>query len=295
MAGRAQDAHRLDGRAAAPARTPASPSPSQPDPAWKWTVSTVRSWRATAASASSSRVEVDPELGRARTAVLELLAVARAGPRVDPDADARARRPPAVPLDLADGVEVQVDRVREQDVEVALGDVRAGVADLVGLPAAFERADDLAGRAGVDADALRGARRSEPADDPEDLGHRVGLEREPEAKVQAGTVPARPGTGGRSRHTGRGRRRTAACRGGAPAPRRPRRRSSAGRQRASSPGRLHHGAVVNDARPTVRPAGSGLPRRRRPGDRADAATTRRSRRWRLRTPRDCGPRARDSR
>ena len=73
--------------------------------------------------------------------------------------------------------------MREQDVEVALGDVRAGVADLGRLPAALERAEDLAGRAGVDPDALRGAGRAETADDLEDLGHRVGLEREPEAEV----------------------------------------------------------------------------------------------------------------
>ena len=42
--------------------------------------------------------------------------------------------------------------VLEEHVEIALGHVGAGVADLVGTPAALERAEHLARRAGVDAD-----------------------------------------------------------------------------------------------------------------------------------------------
>ena len=79
-----------------------------------------------------------------------------------------------------------MDAAGEQDVEVALGDVRAGVADLVGAPAALDGALHLARRAGIDADALRGARRAESAKDLEDLGERVGLEREAEPERQPG-------------------------------------------------------------------------------------------------------------
>jgi hypothetical protein len=83
-------------------------------------VSTARSWRATAASASSKRFQVDAEFRRPLTAVLEMRGVARAAARVDADPDAGPGGPPAVSLDLADGVEVQVDVVHEQDVEVTL-------------------------------------------------------------------------------------------------------------------------------------------------------------------------------
>ena len=61
-----------------------------------------------------------------------------------------------------------------------------GVADLVGPPAAVEGALHLARRAGVDADALRRTGRAEPAEDLEDLGQRVGLEREADAERQPG-------------------------------------------------------------------------------------------------------------
>ena len=101
-----------------------------------------------------------------------------------------------------------MDAVREQDVEVALGHVRAGVADLVRAPAARQRALDLAGRAGVDADALRGAGRAEPAEDLEDLGAWVRLEREPDDGTGARSGRALPGARGRSRRTGSGRRRS---------------------------------------------------------------------------------------
>ena len=131
-------------------------------------------------------LEADPELRRPVAGVLEMLVVAGAGSRVDPDPDRRPRRPPAVALDLADRVEVEVDAAGEEDVEVAFGDVRAGVADLVGPPAALDRALDLARRAGIDADALRRSGRAEAAEDLEDLGERVGLEREPDPERQPG-------------------------------------------------------------------------------------------------------------
>ena len=73
-----------------------------------------------------------------------------------------------------------MDAAGEEDVEVAFGDVRAGVADLIGPPAAFQRALHLARRAGIDPDALGCSRRAEPAEDLEDLGKRVGLECEPD-------------------------------------------------------------------------------------------------------------------
>ena len=103
-------------------------------------------------------LEADPELGRPVSGVLEVLVVAGADPRIDPDPDRRPGRSPAVALDLADRVEVEVDAAGEQDVEVALGDVRAGVADLVGAPAALDGALHLARRAGIDPDALRASR-----------------------------------------------------------------------------------------------------------------------------------------
>ena len=154
----------------------------------------------------------DAELGRPVARVGELLRVARPGAGVDADPDRAARRPPPDPLDLADGVEVEPDRVREQDVEVALGDVGAGVADLVGLPAVGEGVQDLAGRAGVDADAAGLAGPPEAAQDREDPRVGVGLEREPDDGTGRRPGRARPGARGRSRRGGRGRRRTAASR-----------------------------------------------------------------------------------
>ena len=68
-----------------------------------------------------------------------------------------------------------MDPVREQDVEVPFGDVRAGVADLVGAPAALERAQDLARRTGIDADAVRRAGRAERAEDPRTSGRGLAL------------------------------------------------------------------------------------------------------------------------
>jgi hypothetical protein len=89
-------------------------------------------------------VFVDPELRGTVAAVGEARVVARAGRRVDAQPDRPSGRPPPDPFDLADGVEVEVDRQREDRVEVALREVRAGVADLLWRPAALDRAGDLA-------------------------------------------------------------------------------------------------------------------------------------------------------
>jgi len=124
---------------------------------------------------------VDAELRRPGAAVGELVVVAGAGRRVDPDPEgsrprlvrAPRREPPSDPFELADRVEVQVERMGQDDVEIALGDVRAGVADLLGRPAALERAEDLARRAGVDPD--------QAAEGRQDLRIGVCLEREADA------------------------------------------------------------------------------------------------------------------
>ena len=112
--------------ASAPSKA-ANPSASQPKPAWKWSVSTTRSCRRAAASASSSRSAVMPSFVGARAGICQPFVVAGADHGVDAQADGRARRSPADPLDLADGVEVEVHACAEDDVEVALRAVRAGV------------------------------------------------------------------------------------------------------------------------------------------------------------------------
>ena len=98
---------------------------------------------------------VDAELGRSAAAVERLVVAApgRAGARVDAQADRRPRRAPPEAADLAEQVEVHVHAVREDHVEVALGDVGARVADLVGVPAVSEAVQQLAGGAHVEADA----------------------------------------------------------------------------------------------------------------------------------------------
>ena len=96
----------------------------------------------------------DAELRRARAGIGQTLVVAGTDHGVDAQADGRARRSPADPLDLADRVEVEMHAGAEDDVEVALRAVRAGVRDLGGRPAVGDGVLDLAGRAGVDADRL---------------------------------------------------------------------------------------------------------------------------------------------
>lgn len=52
-------------------------------------------------------------------------------PRVEPQADLAARRQPAQPLDLAHEVQIEPHPgVAQQRTEVAVGEVRAGMADL---------------------------------------------------------------------------------------------------------------------------------------------------------------------
>ena len=119
----------------------------------------------------------------------------------------------------------------QQDVEVTLGDVRAGVADLVGTPAAGQRPLHLARRAGIDPDALRDSRprpgRGRPRG-PRGAGW-------PSSRTGRGTGARSrrgpPGAIGRSPRTGSGRTRTAASRARARASRRPGRRSAADRRR----------------------------------------------------------------
>ena len=125
-------------------------------------------------------VLVDPELRRPLAAVGEAGVVARAGSRVDPEPDRPSRIAPPDALDLADRIEIEVDRRRKQDIEVPLRDIRAGEADRVGRPAALEGSCDLARRARVDPD--------ETAQHLEDTGVRVGLEREPEPMKEACAV-----------------------------------------------------------------------------------------------------------
>ena len=108
------------------ARTRRGRRPASPNPAWKWTVSIARSWRARRRDRVVEPLEArsrTSSAGRRRTRGARCSRRRRPGRSRMPDR--RPRRPPAVALDLADRVEVEVDAAREQDVEVALGDVRA--------------------------------------------------------------------------------------------------------------------------------------------------------------------------
>ena len=69
-----------------------------------------------------------------------------------------------------------MDAGLKQRVEVALGQVRPGVADLAGAPAVLERVSNLAGRARVDPDE------PEPPHEREDL--RIALRFEGEAEPE---------------------------------------------------------------------------------------------------------------
>ena len=62
-----------------------------------------------------------------------------------------------------------------------------GVADLVGSPAAFERPQHFARRARIDPDCVRRTGRADTPEHLENLGERVGLQREPEAERDTGT------------------------------------------------------------------------------------------------------------
>ena len=74
------------------------------------------------------------------------------------NADRSAGSGPAHALELREQVDVQVAARRKDASEVTIGEVRAGVADLIGLPAVLERPLELAGRADVDAHVRRAAR-----------------------------------------------------------------------------------------------------------------------------------------
>ena len=197
----------------------------------------------------------DAELRRAIAGVGETLRVAGAGARVDPDADGPTGSASAHPLDLADAVEVDPDRMRQEHVEVALGHVRAGVADLRRLPAVGERVVDLARRARVDPDAAGRPGRAEPAQDREHARVGTGLERE--AGHGPGRRPGRapPAARGPSRAGGPGPRRTAACRACGRVPRGRRRRASAGRRRHPGPGAATRSARGRAAQATTRSSG----------------------------------------
>ena len=67
---------------------------------------------------------------------------------------------------------------RQDGVEVSIGQVGRGHADLRGGPAALQRADDLARRAGIDPD--------ERAENVEHMRVWVRLQGEPEPVAQAG-------------------------------------------------------------------------------------------------------------
>ena len=70
-----------------------------------------------------------------------------------------------------------MDRIGEQDVEVALRHVRPGVADVFRRPAALQGPQDLARRARIDADEVAQSRQGR--------GIRVRLEGEPDPMVQS--------------------------------------------------------------------------------------------------------------
>ena len=79
-----------------------------------------------------------------------------------------------------------MDAVGQEHVQIALRHVRAGVADLVRRPSALEGAQDLAWRAGIDADALGRTGRPEAPKHREDFGQRVRLQREAQLEREAG-------------------------------------------------------------------------------------------------------------
>jgi hypothetical protein len=105
---------------------------------------------------------VDAELRRLGARVQAARVPAHhAGARVDAQADGAPGTAPADALDLGHEVDVEVYVERCEDVEVPLGDVGAGVADLAGQEAAGERTHHLSGRAGVEAESRVVAGRGE--------------------------------------------------------------------------------------------------------------------------------------
>ena len=147
-----------------------------------------------------------------------------------------------------------MDAAGEEDVEVALGDVRAGVADLVGAPAAL----DARARTSPGEQASIPTLSGEPgAPRPRNTSRTSGsgLALSANRTRNGRPVPAERvlEPRARSRRTAPGRRRTAACRARGRAPRRPRRRSAGARRAISSPGRTHHGRGHAGRRRGARP------------------------------------------
>ncbi len=93
-----------------------------------------------------------------------------AGARIDADAHLAARRQAAETLELAEQVDVDLDRVAQDGGEVLVGDVGARVADLLREPAVLERPLELAGRAHVHAYAARRPRLAQTAQEGQHLG-----------------------------------------------------------------------------------------------------------------------------
>src|SRR5919106_1498622 len=124
-------------------------------PTWKWTVSMTRACR-------------------------------RAASRVDPEADGAPRRPPSDPFELAQQVDVDVDRMRQDDVEIALGHVRPRVADLLRCPAVLQRVEQLPWRARVDTHAGGIAGRAEGSEHRQRFRCALGLQGQPNAVAKPG-------------------------------------------------------------------------------------------------------------
>ena len=103
-------------------------------------------------------------------------------PTVEPGARA------AHPIELREEVDVQVHARRQDRVQIAAGQVRPGVADLLRRPAVIEGPSDLSRRADVHPDALRGAGRTERPEEGEERGLTLRLQREAHAMTQAGAA-----------------------------------------------------------------------------------------------------------
>ena len=128
---------------------------------------------------------VDAELGGPGAAVEALrMAAHHSRARVDaqPDGAPRAAAPDAV--DLGEQADVDVQRGARDHVEVALRDVCAGIADLLGQKAALESVLHLARRAGVKPDGHGVTGRTEAPQETQQRRLAEGLEREPDPVAQ---------------------------------------------------------------------------------------------------------------
>jgi hypothetical protein len=130
----------------------------------------------------------DAELGRPRSRVEGLVrqrvrpaTPRRSGPGVHADADRRAGRAPPPPVELREQVDVHVHSGVDDRVQVAIRQVRARVADLVGRPTVLEGVMNLARRARVESDV------AETPDEREDLRLALRLQGKPEPEGDAGS------------------------------------------------------------------------------------------------------------